>query len=243
MDEEKFGSRADSEREQRIAEYKRRIADAERRAALAAAGCDVPEKPSGSSGAAEASPCSSGGSTAAAADTGAEVAEDEGPIPELSEEDRATMDRQAEEAAAAARVAKEMEGQLPFHIPEDLSPEDHHAIARRALWMGTLLAFAIMGACVAVGMVVMGFTSPAQMLAYVGSKDKRQIAALKENGEDVIVLNLDLTDPAGMAEQMRAVVDVVQQQAQEAADDEEERRAVADLVAAVRGEENETASV
>lgn len=110
----------------------------------------------------------------------------------------------------AARIASEMEHKLPFGIPPDLSPEDHHAIARRALFLGTALAVASFVVIVACGMLLGGFYSISSVLQHVGSKDKRNLQRLLDQGEQVVVLELDLSDAEKLEQQVREVMQFVE---------------------------------
>jgi hypothetical protein len=193
MDEIKFGSTDDQAREARIEAFKAS------QAAVAA---------SASASASPRQQLVSGGYTSAAVPP--PRTEDD---PVLSEDDKIAEQQRLQEAEDAARIAMELSTSLPFGIPGNISEADHHAIARRALLLGTGLAFAFFFSLVGVGMATMGFTTLAEVLAYVGSKDARHVERLREQGETVVMVDLDLTDPANLPTQFNKVIDIVQQHA------------------------------
>jgi hypothetical protein len=200
MDEVKFGSRAEQEQEARIEAAKLQLQ--EELLAQSAAG----------DGAVLGAGCAAQASSVTI-ESPLQHLTRRGDI--LSEEDLEADAQREAERQAAARVAAEIASSLPFDLPNNISPEDHHAVARRALFLGSVLAVCFFSALLSVGMLLMGFTSLLDVLTYVGSKDSRDVAALRARGEEVVVMDLDITDTNKFSSQLADVIEVVQRFAAE----------------------------
>lgn len=117
------------------------------------------------------------------------------------------------DAEAAKKVAAEFSGKMPFEIPQHMI-DNHTAVAKRALLLGTVLAVALVTACTALLMRAFGFASLSDILAHIGGKDERHLQDLRDRGEEVIVYSLDVTDER-MAQQAVEVWDAVQKLAED----------------------------
>lgn len=82
-----------------------------------------------------------------------------------------------------------------------LEPE-HIVLALRAFLYGTILAFVGVGLVGLVAMKLCGFAALADVLAYVGSKDKRIVEQMRKDGIEVIEYNVDLTQPTAVPTQL-----------------------------------------